>query len=384
MFNQLKLKIRNSALMLFLISSCSFLHAQVNIEFSAINEYAFNTRQALNLVIVNSNPKVFSVFIQGKITDGNGQMVVEFKSSEVLLSIGSTIVTPMNTSLSDINYHNQDIAEIENRTGTYPSGNYNICIWLNCVTQDCSGAGRDAAGMEQIKCTPVHIENPTPLILATPDNESEIEETRPLFSWIPPSPVAGSSNLNYTMILVEMMEGQNKADALNMNRPLIEMEGISNPALIFPSDLPELEKGKWYAWQVQAFVGKTPIAKSEQWKFKIKKKEEKKPLIKQAVFLKMKNEQYLHDLNEDSLFIGINHIPNAIIQQGFITFTVMDYSGKIIQKINFEIEYDDQNSGYYLLKIPIELIVPDQKGGEYLLQFKDLKDENCFLKIRIK
>jgi hypothetical protein len=136
--------------------------------------------------------------------------------------------------------------------------------------------------MEQAKCTQLHLENPTPLILATPYNEAEIEETRPLFSWIPPSPVAGSANLNFSMVLVESMEGQNKSDALSMNRPLIEMEGLQNPALVFPPDLPELEQGKEYAWQVEAYVGKMPIAKSEQWKFKIRKKIERRETFRYA------------------------------------------------------------------------------------------------------
>ena len=249
--------------------------AQVNLEFTSVNEYAFNTREVLNLIVTNGTAKSFNVIFNGKIKDGSGQPVVEFKTHEATLNLGATVFTPQTISFAETQYFNNDIAEIEASSGTYPSGNYSICIWATCTTPDCNGTGATVANTEP-KCIQINIENPTPLLLATPENESEIELTRPLYTWIPPSPVAGSANLNYTMILVEMMDGQNKADALTQNRPLIELEGIDHPSLMHPSDLPELEKGKWYAWQVQAFVGKTPIAKSEQWKFKVKKKVEEK------------------------------------------------------------------------------------------------------------
>lgn len=321
---------RKSALLFFLIISSCCLRAQVNIEFNAINEYGFNSKEALNLVIVNSNPKPFTVFVNGVITDANMQTVVEFKSSEIFLNAGSNIVTPINTGLADVNYFNHDIAEIENRTGTYPSGNYSICVWLTCVTQDCSEAGKGAAFMERPVCTQIHVENPTQLILASPENEGELEETRPLFTWIPPSPVAGSSNLNYTMILVEIMQGQNKTDALNLNRPLIEMSGILNPSLVFPSDLPELEPGKSYAWQVEAYVGKTSIAKSEQWKFKIKKKIEKKDTFRYARLSTMQTTSFYSVPKSSLLCIAFE----GSYTHSELTFSVYDDQNRPVKPID--------------------------------------------------
>ncbi|MDI1233822.1 MAG: hypothetical protein PSX81_06045 [bacterium] len=254
----------------------NFCKAQINLEFTSVNEYAFNTKEALNLIVTNGTTKPFNVIFNGRIKDASGQTVVEFKTHEATLNIGATIFSPQTIAFSETQYYNNDIAEIEASSGSYPSGNYSICVWATCTTPDCNGTGSSTVSTVEPRCIQIHIENPTPLLLATPENESEIETTRPLYTWIPPSPVAGSASLNYTMILVELLEGQTKADALSQNRPLIELEGIGNPALIHPSDIPELEKGKWYAWQVQAYVGKTPIAKSEQWKFKVKKKEEEK------------------------------------------------------------------------------------------------------------
>ncbi|HEY1047873.1 MAG TPA: hypothetical protein VGF79_15640, partial [Bacteroidia bacterium] len=161
--------------------------------------------------------------------------------------------------------------EIEAKTGTYPSGTYRICLWTECAQPDCNGAGQNAGSIEMPVCIQVNVENPTPLVLAFPTDKSEIDETRPTYTWIPPAPIAGIGGLNYTMTLVEMMDGQSKSDALTMNRPIIDMQGINASTMMHPTDFPELEAGKTYAWQVQAYVGNTFVAKSEQWQFKVKK-----------------------------------------------------------------------------------------------------------------
>ncbi|HEY1045982.1 MAG TPA: hypothetical protein VGF79_06045, partial [Bacteroidia bacterium] len=189
---------------------------------------------------------------------------------------GANLFTPMTLALTDVQYFNSDIAEIEAKTGTYPSGTYRICLWTECAQPDCNGAGQNAGSIEMPVCIQVNVENPTPLVLAFPTDKSEIDETRPTYTWIPPAPIAGIGGLNYTMTLVEMMDGQSKSDALAMNRPIIDMQGINASTMMHPTDFPELEAGKTYAWQVQAYVGNTFVAKSEQWQFKVKKDTAKK------------------------------------------------------------------------------------------------------------
>jgi len=267
------MKIITQFILALLLLAINELSAQITLQFNTINEYAFNSREALNFTAINSGAKSFEIEFRGKISLGDGQTVVEFKTNPLMINPGANMVSPMSISFRELLYYNNDIAEIESKTGTYPSGNYTICIWSACIVADCNGAGQTAGSLEAPVCTKVHVENPTPLLLAFPENEAEIEETRPLYTWIPPAPVAGSASLNYTMTLVEVLEGQSKADALSLNRSLIDMQDIGNPMLMHPSDLPALEAGRTYAWQVEAYVGKTSIAKSEQWKFKVKKEE---------------------------------------------------------------------------------------------------------------
>lgn len=358
------------------------LKAQINIQFNGINEYAFNTAQAMNLTVINANPKAFEVQFSGKITSGNGSLVVEFKSNTVMLNPGANMLNPMNPGIHEQIYHNSDIAEIEAKTGTYPSSNYTICIWSACTQPDCQGAGQGSGSIETPVCTQVHVENPTSLLLASPGNGSEIEETRPLYTWIPPAPVAGSASLNYTMTLVEILEGQSISDALTLNRPLIDMTGIGNPMLMYPSDLAALESGKSYAWQVQAYIGTTPIAKSEQWKFRVRK-EPKKIEPMQAVFLRTKNDQYLYDVHSDSMYLGIKKTPVSVRQEGSVSFFVKDHTGKIIKETTIHIQEVGNSSDYLLLRIPMNLVVPQLQSGTYILELKDVNIDEKFLRFRI-
>lgn len=381
---QVKLLGKTLALFLVMCVFATNLKSQINIQFNNINEYLFNTKQVLNLSVINLNTKPVDVYFIGFIKDGQSQRVVEFKTNTTTLNQGNNLLNSMNFDFSELNYLNPDILEIEEKSGAYPYGLYSICIQVRCATSDCNGLGATASSSEEITCINVNIENPTPLILAHPEDEAEIEETKPLYTWIPPSPVARSSNLNYTMRLVEMMEGQNKSDALTMNRPIIEMSGIGQPSLMHPLDVPELEKGKWYAWQVEAFVGNTPIAQSEQWKFKVKKEEKKKEKMNQAVFLKPLNNSFIFDLKSDSLLIGLVKIPLLVMNQSFVKIKVKDYTGKTINEFEYQIEKSNNQSDYLLIKFHINEIFKVKMAGTYLLEFDEIHETEKYLRVRIQ
>jgi hypothetical protein len=354
----------------FLINISLVSNAQINIQFNTINEYLFNTKQTLNFSAINPNPKSLEVYFVGKIKDSRNEMVVEFKTQSVILNSGVNMFNPMNLSINDINYFNYDILEIEEKSGTYPYGQYLICLYSICSTSDCSGLSSGAGSVETPICISVNIENPTPLILTHPENESEIEETRPLYTWIPPSPVASSSNLNYTMRLVELLDGQTKADALSMNRPLIEMSGIERPALMHPFDIPELEKGKWYAWQVTAYVGQTEIAKSEQWKFKIKKEEEK---IEKPTFVLLKKDN--HVIYNVRKTLNFTYIENKVA--GILNLEILDLESKSIYK-NIDTYKAERGENSYSIEIKdlnlhsnkvYTLVVKNKYNETYVLKF---------------
>ena len=338
----------------------------------------FSSKEALNFIAVNTGKQSVSSVFKGTITGQNSAMIAEFTTEPALLQLGANVISPNSISIKDIQYHNSDIAEIEQKTGTYPSGDCRICIWAVCALQDCGGIGAGAGATEQAECLQIHIENPTPLLLSFPENNSEIDQTRPLYSWIPPGPVASSASLNYSMTLVEMQQGQSRSDALSLNRPLIQSDVLSQQMLNHPLDLPALEEGKTYAWQVQAFVGQTFFAKSEQWQFKVKK-EEKKSLPKQAVFPKENSDPYVYRLNSDSLLIGISQ-PVSSKSDSPVSLKFKTPQGQVLSEMTIQ---SIANNGYILYKISKEELEKISKSDFLIIEIIGIEGNNRFLKVQL-
>lgn len=354
------------------------LNAQITIQFTSVNEYMFFSKEALNFIAVNSGKQNVSSVFKGTITGQNSTLVAEFSTEPTLLQLGANVISPNSIAIKDIQYHNSDIAEIEQKTGTYPSGDYRICIWAVCALPDCGGIGAGAGATEQAECIQIHIENPTPLLLAYPENLSEIDQTRPLYSWIPPGPVASSASLNYSMTLVEMQQGQSRSDALALNRPIIQENGLTQQMLNHPLDLPALEEGKTYAWQVQAYVGQTFFAISEQWQFKVKK-EEKKSLPKQAVFPKENSDPYVYQLNSDSLLIGISQ-PISSKSDSPVSLKFKTPQGQVLLEMTIQ---SIANNGYILYKISKGELEKISKSDFLIIEIIGIEGNNRFLKVQL-
>ena len=338
----------------------------------------FSSKEALNFIAVNSGKQAVSSVFKGTITGQNSTLIAEFSTEPALLQLGANIILPNAIAIKDIQYHNSGIAEIEQKTGTYPSGDYRICIWAVCALPDCGGIGAGAGATEQAECLQVHIENPTPLLLAYPENLSEIDQTRPLYTWIPPGPVASSASLNYSMTLVEMQQGQNKSDALALNRPIIQENGLSQQMLNHPLDLPALEEGKTYAWQVQAYVGQTFFAKSEQWQFKVKK-EEKKEVPKQAVFPRENSDPYVYRLNSDSLLIGISQTISSKSDSP-VSLKFKTPQGQVLSEMTIQ---SIANNGYILYKISKGELEKISKSDFLIIEIIGIEGNNRFLKVQL-
>ncbi len=358
------------------------LNAQITIQFTSVNEYMFSSKEALNFIAVNSGKQNVSSVFKGTITGQNSTLVAEFSTEPTLLQLGANVISPNSIAIKDIQYHNSDIAEIEQKTGTYPSGDYRICIWAVCALPDCGGIGAGAGATEQAECLQVHIENPTPLLLAYPENLSEIDQTRPLYSWIPPGPVASSASLNYSMTLVEMQQGQSRSDALALNRPIIQENGLTQQMLNHPLDLPALEEGKTYAWQVQAFVGQTFFAKSEQWQFKVKKDTLPKVGKQILTFKSVANINPCYVKRQDSLLL--------VFEQNYQFDKKSDWdiqlqeeftSNKVNLDFNILTSYYNGLNGILVSPLQHSILFSNQV---YKLQLKSIKGELFFIRLIFK
>jgi hypothetical protein len=139
--------------------------------------------------------------------------------------------------------------------GFLPVGHYTICYQFSKITGD---------NVEVIaeECESIEIEPLSPPLLVYPEEEAVLEMTRPVFNWLPPAPLNLFSNLSYDFRLVEVINTQSAADAVQQNIALFAMSNIVTQSIPFPSGLPALDTAKLYAWQVTAKNNNSFIAKS--------------------------------------------------------------------------------------------------------------------------
>jgi len=148
--------------------------------------------------------------------------------------------------------------------GFLPVGNYELCYSLVRI---------DEAGSERVaeQCESVVIEPLSPPQLVIPTDSERVELTRPLFTWLPPSPYTLFAKLSYDLKLVEVQSLQTGAEAVQDNMPLVQQSNLAVANLQYPVSLPELDTAKLYAWQVTARSSGLEVAKSEVWTFRVRK-----------------------------------------------------------------------------------------------------------------
>jgi len=118
-------------------------------------------------------------------------------------------------------------------------------------------------------CIPVEVQPLSPPILNMPADGAAIETSYPQFSWLPAVPQQLFSNLNYDLVLVEVLQGQTKADAIQKNIPLYNAGYCKEPFNSYPASNKSLDTGRIYAWRVIAKNEDEYVAQSETWTFRV-------------------------------------------------------------------------------------------------------------------
>lgn len=361
------------SLLFFSFISVQAAHANFTVIQRALNPYQLKSTDIWGLDIMSTESQAVNVKLYGTISK-DGVPVVKLESRAVRINPGANALTSFNVSISKINYLNKNISEIERLTLSLPPGSYQYCVYLRCATVGCDGLGTPPFDLEKIYCTNVQVEPPTPLQLAYPGNESKIKETRPGLNWIPPGPIVQSSKLNYIITLVEMNEKQNRMDAIKRNRPLLRKRGHSLNTLMFPLDLNELEVGKSYAWQVEAWVGDQWLSTSEVWEFEIVQdtiKEENIPKVQSYINIEKQHGEakyyakqvlklkYLHRGMSGSLSVEVQGSKNEVLQTEKLNLSRGENY--------FSIELPQQNG--YKEGDQYSALITNSEGKSFLIKF---------------
>lgn len=220
--------------------------------------------QLWNLALMNGTRESMTVRIEMVMTDvANNQQVLTGTTRAFVLSEGGRRVQVKDVLPITYNSGSALYAVDPNPDGFLPVGVFNICYTLIGSIKGLSESVLAEA------CETFEIEPLSPPMLVMPAN-NEYTESRPFFTWLPPSPYQLFSNLRFDLKLVEVYPTQSPADAVQQNIPVVAQSNINFSSFQYPPGLPELDSSKSYAWQVVAKNGIMTVGNSEVFTFKLK------------------------------------------------------------------------------------------------------------------
>ena len=315
-----------------------------------IESYAPNPSRELNglwKLKITSNANT-SIWLKAEVKQG-GRLIYHATTDPVSITSGMNLLDQYKMQIRTQSFQNTKLEGYVTSTGKLPKGLYTGCVTV-------------FSGQQELKtlCIEVTAENFSPPMLVFPFDGQELSQVNPTLSWIPPVPNA-PGDIQYSVKLVEVVQGQTPQEALLKNPARFFEDEIETTTLPYPPSALPLEIDKVYAWQVIAFVGLTKIGITEIWHFKIV---ELNPEIKELI-----SKQDYYDLSQSDFSRTITALKllklkyNEGQAKGRLTIDIYDVDGKNI------------------LKKPI--VVKNKAGENYhkidLTEIRGIKHENQYL-----
>ena len=192
-----------------------------------------------------------------------------------ILNQGGTQISTSNINqffpIRSLEYFDPSFQSYADQTSCLPPGEYEICISLFSLN------GQSINFTDQIAQTCFNrvIENDNNIFLVSPFNEQSINTILPVFSWTPIVDIGANSN--YTLQIVQVLEGQTSFEAFRSNPLVFEDSNIRSTFYQYPIAARTLDPCANYAWRVNYTESRgfntfnqaeEILITSELWKFK--------------------------------------------------------------------------------------------------------------------
>jgi hypothetical protein len=366
---------RKYILSTILAASCLHLPAQVVLNLQLPPAGLTMKSQLWNMSVVNTVSQTMQAQVElSMINVSNNQMiltattrVLDFPRGLKQLHAGEVAPVIYNVMASGYNVDGSP-------EGFLPVGTFQLCYSIIRVDQEIS---------ERIaeQCETVVIEPLSPPQLVNPADSGTVDLTRPLFNWMPPSPIQLFTNLLYDFNLVEVQPLQTGADAVQQNIPLELQSNLTVTNLQYPPSLPELDTSKLYAWQITAKSAGSEVARSEVWTFRVKKDLPASLKSPPVYYLKMKRENdaayavchgilyydYLNESNDKT-----------------IPFKVYDLSNPAGKELALDSSLIDLHFGQHLGSLDFTYTTVLKDKHIYLLELINFRKEHWYLKFQYR
>jgi len=253
---------RRSLLAVCLSLGMTALQAQISMTLQVPPAGVLVKNQLWNMLLVNSGASSATVRVQLTLMDErNNTPVLTAMSAPLLLTHGARQLQAKDLSPIQYNYSGPSFHADQDPNGLLPVGSYQACYTVMAPEKG------NAPRVEN--CIQVNVDPLSPPLLNTPADEAHLFTTYPQFTWLPPAPVGLFNDLSYDLIVVEVLPGQGKADAIQQNIPVYSAGFVKDLYSNYPSSYRALDTAHLYAWRIIALNNGLPAAMSDIWTFRV-------------------------------------------------------------------------------------------------------------------
>jgi hypothetical protein len=227
-------------------------------------------------------------------------------------------------------------------------------------------------------CIPVNVDPLSPPLLNTPANEDKLMTPYPQFTWLPPTPIGLFNDPGYAIIVVEVLPGQGKADAVQQNIPLNASVYTKDLFWNFPASTRSLDTGKVYAWRVVAMNSGKAVALSDIWTFRVTSNKPAVEAEKPSPFVEVKRTQ-------DAVIAATGNVLRIMYDNAAAdstikyTITSIEEPGNpVVQEGELPLKY-----GQNQLQVPLRSNRKIQSNKVYLFRFVSSRNESWTVKFTV-
>jgi hypothetical protein len=358
----------NKRLFLCLLVLVSFAsQAQISLTLQIPPVGVLVKNQLWNMLLVNTGRSGVSVRISMVLLDSKtNQPVLTGTTLPLLLDKGARQIQAKDLGPIEYTYNGPVIPTDRDVNGMLPVGNYQACYTVFSGIKD---------GPVTENCIQLAVDPLSPPLLNTPPDEGSSYTASPQFTWLPPTPMGIFGDLSYDLVLVEVLPGQGKADAIEQNIPVYAGGFIKSPYLNYPTSYRNLDTSKLYAWRVVAMNNNQPAAMSDIWTFRIVTPPKPSLNIEHATYLDLKRGLDASvGSATGSLRLTYENTPADTVVHFTIT-SIQDPGNPIIQQGQLAL-----SRGRNLLDVPLPNGSGYSSGKIYLFQFINSRNETWTLK----
>lgn len=222
-------------------------------------------------------------------------------------------------------YQNKFKNNLGRQGGLFPAGNYKVEFIINAV-----GGFTEPLGSTTYN---IHAMLTYPIQLVSVYNNDTIKDPNPNFTWIPPYPLP-EGNTTYKITISEIYPEQTAVAAVKENMPLSKKDVINNSTFLYSGSNPILEKGKEYAWNVNAYGARGEFfSGSETWRF-IYDPEDTIDFVPTQYFLMNERVQAV------PVYVDSNYLPIKFADKNTLTDSILETK---IYNTSYNIVADDND-----------------------------------------